>query len=185
MKDIEAAYKIKKINDKKDLLALWEAVLRGNTTPEWPDGWAFQYLIIRAFEIEGAEVIYPFPVKMDNQTIEEIDGLVYLKEYNLYILLESKNQDKPQNIAPIAKLRNQLMRRPSNSIGAIFSTSGFTDPALLLGQFLAPQTILFWEQPEIQLALENDYFIKGTVLKYKYSVRGEIAKFVINKKDII
>ncbi len=42
------------------------------------------------------------------------------------------------NFEPIAKLRSQLMRRPSSAIASLFSMGGFTEPALSLLNFIYP-----------------------------------------------
>ncbi|MFN9817569.1 MAG: ParA family protein, partial [Pseudanabaena sp.] len=48
----------------------------------------------------------------------------------LTVNVESKDfADKKVDIAPIAKLRNQLLRRPTATVGLVFSRTGFTDPA--------------------------------------------------------
>jgi len=139
---------------------------------------------LRAFELEKADVQYPYSVYMDGIEIEQIDGYVYIPEFNLPVIIESKDRGKPMNIEPIAKLRNQLLRRPSSAIGTIFSKNGFTTPALLLGQFLAPSTILFWEKKEIDFALKEGFFVKGTIVKYKYAIENGISNFVINADKI-
>jgi hypothetical protein len=182
MKPEDAVNKIQGCG-KNDLIGLWNTILLKKAW-DWDPGWAFQYLIVRAFELEGAEVKYPFPVYLEKTKIEELDGYIYLKEYNIHIIIESKDQEEPQNITPIAKLRNQLMRRPAGTIGSIFSTSGFTWPSLLLGQFLAPHTILFWEKEEIEYCLKNSLFTRGVMIKYKYSIENGISNFVIDKAII-
>jgi hypothetical protein len=44
-----------------ELLALWDAIKLGKT-PGWDPGKVFEYLILRAFELEGVAVTYPFTV---------------------------------------------------------------------------------------------------------------------------
>lgn len=181
MKKQDAKNKIQHINDNTGLLSLWNDILFKTTKNSgWDAGFAFEYMILRAFELEGAETKYPYSVYMDGIEIEQIDGFVYLKEFNLPVIIESKDKGDPQNIEPIAKLRNQLMRRPAGAIGSIFSTSGFTGPAGILGQFLAPNTILFWEKEEIEYCLTKKYFIQGTMLKYKHAIENGIYNFVIS-----
>jgi hypothetical protein len=59
-------------------------------------------------------------------------------------LIECKDTFKEVNIEAIAKLRNQLLRRPAATIVSVFSRSGFTEAKVTLTGFVAPQTILLW-----------------------------------------
>lgn len=121
------------------LLDLWNRIKERQTEAvNWEPGKAFEYLILRAFELEGAEVRWPFSVDMEGSIVEQIDGVIYSD--GLSVIVESKDLTDPNrvNIEPIAKLRNQLLRRPSGSIGVIFSKSGFTEPAIMLARYLSP-----------------------------------------------
>lgn len=80
---------------------------------------------------------------------------------HLSILVESKDFQEAISIDPIVKMRSQLQRRPNGVIGSVFSANGFTDPALTLAQFMAPQTILLWGQQDIEYCLINGEFING------------------------
>ena len=62
--------------DWSGLQSLWEEVKAGGT-PGWPPGKALEYLILRAFELDDAEITWPFEVKIALQTVEQIDGIVY------------------------------------------------------------------------------------------------------------
>jgi hypothetical protein len=55
------------------LLTLWEEI-QADDTPGWEPGKAFEYLVIRAFELEGATVTYPFSVRLGGTIVEQIDG---------------------------------------------------------------------------------------------------------------
>jgi hypothetical protein len=57
------------------LFRLWRQIVEGNTSG-WGPGKAFEYLIIRAFELEGAEVTYPYEVRVEDDVVEQIDGMV-------------------------------------------------------------------------------------------------------------
>jgi hypothetical protein len=81
-------------------------------------------------------------------------------------MVDSKQTAKPVNVAPLAKMRNQLLRRHSGMIGLIFSDSGFTTPAIILAQYMAPQSILLWNGKEVEHIL-NQKKIKD-FLEYKY-----------------
>ena len=138
-----------------DLRSLWEKIKQRNT-PEWDSGRAFEYLVIRAFQLDGAQVRYSYSVSFgEGEEVEQIDGAVHYS--GLSCLVESKDfAEKKVNIEPIAKLRNQLLRRPASTLGLVFSSTGFTNPAIMLSRFLSPQTILLWNGQEIQYALEQE-----------------------------
>jgi hypothetical protein len=124
------------------LRQLWAAVNEGKTDAQgWDSGKAFEYLVLRAFQLEGAEIRWPFDVRIADSTVEQIDGVVYTD--GLACLIECKDWAAKANVEPIAKLRNQLLRRPGGSIGLVFSRQGFTDPALTLARFTLPQTYFF------------------------------------------
>lgn len=141
--------------DQVAIRALWQAIEQRETL-DWDPGKALEYLIVRAFQLEGAEVLYSYSVSIEGEEAEQIDGIIYT--YGLACIIECKDSADRVNVEPIAKMRNQLLRRPSATIGAIFSRSGFTDPALTLAQFNAPQTILLWDADEIDFALKHAAF---------------------------
>ncbi len=162
--------KIRSFQSKSDLEKLWKQILR-KKTPGWPSGRAFEYMILRAFELEGALIRWPYTVSLSNTVIEQIDGVIHFDDIHVSILAESKDHSENINIDPIAKIRNQLLRRPSNVVGAVFSTAGFTEPALILSQFCAPQTILLWEKNHIDHCLkENNSFKTGFLQKYRHAI---------------
>jgi hypothetical protein len=153
--------------DHTGLVGLWEEIEAGNT-PGWEPGKAFEYSVLRAFELEGARVTWPYRVELAGQVVEQIDGVIYAAD--LVCLVESKQHSQPINIETIAKLRNQLARRPVSAIGLVFSYAGFTEPARLLTRYLAPQTILLWTREEIEHALRGQQMVLGLALKFKYAV---------------
>jgi hypothetical protein len=160
---------IKKYSTHSELEKLWAEICSGGVSARhWAPGKAFEHLLLRAFELEGAEITWPYHVSLFGMgIIEQIDGAIYLPTANLTVLVESKDLDDSVNVEPITKLRNQLMRRPSGLIGAVFTTSTFSEPAVLLTHFLAPQTILLWEKNHIEFCLKNQKFIPGMLAKYK------------------
>jgi hypothetical protein len=187
--------------DCDNLLNLWMSIEAGNT-PGWAPGKAFEYLVLRAFQLEGAEVRWPYSVRIDGGEIEQIDGVVYfffllflliklffLKEKfgysdGLACLIECKDESKEVNVDPIAKLRNQLLRRPGAAIGIIFSRSGFTKPAVTLAKFVAPQTILLWPGDEVDYALRRRYMRKGLVAKFRYCIEYGFPDYDIKMEDV-
>jgi hypothetical protein len=164
----------------RGLVRLWEEI-ESRTTSGWESGKALEYLVLRAFQLEGAEIKWPYQVNLVGETIEQIDGVVYSN--NLACLIECKDQSEEVNIEPVAKLRNQLLRRPGSTIGIVFSRSGFTDPAVTLARFLAPQTILLWDGTEIEYALKKHAFRRGLDAKYRYCVENGFPTYNLLEED--
>jgi hypothetical protein len=132
--------------DWDGLRDLWDRTAKG-PAPGWPPGKAFEYLVLRAFELDGATVRWPFEVTLGDSVIEQIDGAVYAS--HLSCLIEAKDTAGLIDIGALAKMRTQLARRPGGTLGAVFSRSGFTDPAVALAGYFAPQTVLLWSGKEI------------------------------------
>lgn len=177
-------YKIKiKAYQRNDLLELWHQIL-SRETPGWELGRALEYFILRAFELEEAEVVYPYSVRQGGEELEQIDGVIYIS--GLACMVECKNYalNTPVSVEPIAKLRNQILRRPIGVIGSIFSTSGFTDPAITLVQFMLPQTILLWGRDEIDYAARNQSLCQSLLEKYRYYIEYGLLDHNIANGDI-
>lgn len=153
--------------DWSALRRLWLAVKAGHT-PGWPPGKAFEYLVLRAFELDGAEVVWPYLVDMGGEPIEEIDGAVYTGRYSC--LVESKDTGAPANVTALAKLKTQLTRRPADVIGLFFSRSGFTEGAYALAGFFAPQTVLLWTGSDVDYVMESEAIFASLQMKYRLSV---------------
>ena len=161
---------------RSGLIRLWRDIL-ANNTPGWEDGKAFEFLVLRAFELEGAIIRWPYSVKISGIPVEQIDGAIHFDDINFSALAEFKDSSKNLNIESFSKLRNQLLRRPSNAIGSIFSTNGFTEAALILAQFMAPQTILLWEPNHIEYCLRNNFFKLGLLKKYRHAIEEGFPNF--------
>jgi Restriction endonuclease len=146
----------------KDLNTLWERI-KADETPDWEGGKAFEHLVVRAFKLNGLEAEYPYDVPPGGKPIEQIDGLVHLQSHTF--LIECKDRDSV-DIEAIAKLRNQLLRRPETTLGCVFTTGEFTEPALIITDFSVPHRILLWSGFEIEDCLKKENF--GAVLLEKY-----------------
>ena len=145
-----------------ELEALWKDIV-GEQVSGWSQGKAFEYLVIRGFELSGLRVEYPYEVPPAGRIIEQIDGLVYLDD--IPFLIECKDKDKV-DIEAIAKLHNQLLRRPPTTMGCVLSSGTFTGPALLLAGYMTPYRILLWTNFDIERAIAVRSF--QDVLRYKY-----------------
>jgi hypothetical protein len=163
-----------------ELWLLWGEVQQQNT-PNWDLGKAFEYLVLRAFQLEGVEVAYPYSVRLGGQEIEQIDGVLYLR--GLACLAECKDWSNGVSIEPIAKMRNQLMRRHSGAIGIVFSRTGFTAPAVVLASYVAPQMILLWNGNELDYALKNRCMEGSLMAKYRYCIEQGNPVFDITPRE--
>ncbi|MEA5467792.1 restriction endonuclease [Spirulina sp. 06S082] len=159
----------------EELRSLWENIEQGNTTPDWEPGKAFEYLVLRAFQLDRATVRYPYSVKLFEENVEQIDGAVYCS--GLSCIIESKDWAKDVDIGPIAKLRNQLLRRPPSTVGLVFSRTDFTNPARKLLTFSAQPTILLWTGNELKYSLEQEKMCEYLTYKYRACVEEGIPDF--------
>jgi hypothetical protein len=160
--------------DYARLRRFWERNLSGRQS-DWPPGKALEHVVLRAFEIEGAEVRWPYSVQLGGETVEQIDGAIHV--VGLTCLVECKDLAAPVNVEPLAKLRNQLLRRPSGAIGVVISRQGFTDPARTLARFIAPQSILLWEGADFDFALSRGQFVRGLQTKYRRLVEEAVPDY--------
>jgi hypothetical protein len=167
----------------EELGTLWERI-KIRDTPGWGGGKAFEYLVLRAFQLNNAVVRWPYGVSLYGQTeiVEEIDGSVRVG--GLYSLVESKDEDGNIAIAPIAKLRNQLLRRPAGTFGMVFSSHGFTDPAIQLAHFALPQSILLWTGDEVEYALNHQNICVLCEVKYRMCVDYGMLDFDVTTGEI-
>lgn len=85
---------------------------------------------------------------------------------------------------PIAKVRNQLLRRPAGTVGLLFSRSGFTPPARSLAYFALPQAILLWSGGEMRYALEQREMCDLLVTKYRACVEDGLPDYNVRERNI-
>lgn len=154
--------------EHRDLLELWEGLRAGVTPADWPAGVLLEYLILRAFQLEGAEVTWPYRVYQEGVLLEQIDGVVYFD--GLACLVEFKDVTRPVDAVAIVKLKSQLLRRPRTTLGVLFNTGEFSSTALTLGRMLPPPDVLLWRGAEIELALRERRLIEGMRRKLRYAV---------------
>jgi hypothetical protein len=155
----------------RELRELWDKIQHERAT-DWDPGKALEYLVPRAFQLDGARVKWPYRVPLHDEIVEQIDGVIEVD--GLFCLVETKDWNKPISIDPIAILRNQLLRRPASTIGMVFSSSGYTDAALLLAGYLGGQTILLWLPGEITLALKKEQIVPLLLAKYRACIESGI-----------
>ncbi len=164
----------------KELNALWEQIKAG-ATPDWDSGKALEHLVIRAFKLNKLEVEYPYDVPPGGKPIEQIDGLVYLQCYTF--LIECKDKETV-DIAAIAKLRNQLLRRPDTTFGCVFAADDYSAQALLLADYSVPHRILLWSGLDIEDCLKLKNFDEVLLEKYRHLCKYGLINYSPNYKDL-
>ncbi|GAC1643260.1 MAG: hypothetical protein NVS9B11_12600 [Candidatus Dormibacteraceae bacterium] len=163
------------------LQAMWAKVRADEDIDGWASGMAFQYLIVRAFELSGLTVEYPYDVPPGGKPLEQIDGIVYLD--NLAFLIECKDMDKV-DIECIAKMRNQLDRRPATTLGCIFVSGEFSAPALILAGLTSPLRVTLWQLDDIDEAIANKDFKQVLSEKYRNLCRFGLQDHSPHYKDL-
>jgi hypothetical protein len=163
--------------DWPGLTDLWGEI-KARKTRWWEPGKAFEHLVLRMFDLDEAEVRWPYSVDLfGGAVIEQIDGSIRIS--CLYCLVESKDEEGKISVAPIAKMRNQLLRRPAGTIGLLFSSNGFTDPALQLAHFALPQAVLLWSGNEVENALEERSICAFAEQKFRICVDQGVPDYKI------
>ena len=163
-----------RVLDWHGIQEMWRSVRLG-ATPGWEPGRAFEHLILRAFELDGATVRWPYTVVLHDHLVEQIDGAVYAG--GLSCLVEAKDTAQRVNFDAVNKLRHQLSRRPAGVVGLLFSRSEFTRPAITLAEFLAPANVLLWTGADLTLALERRSMVGALESKYRYSVEKGLPNY--------
>ncbi|MBI5497298.1 MAG: restriction endonuclease [Deltaproteobacteria bacterium] len=156
------------------LRAPWRG-LQAGSDGGFPSGRAFEHLLVRAFQLDGAHVEWPYEVE---SPLHQIDGVVHFA--GLALLLEAKHWDGNVDFAPIAKLAAHLRRRPANTMGIVFSARRFTDPARESVLLSGSCQILLWEGAEIDWAMSKQGgFTTGLVTKYRQAVKLGVPDYNI------
>jgi len=132
-------------------------------------GWVFEWWAYEAFRLSGADGQPPFVVRLGPSLVEEIDGAVFVP-FGTF-LVECKFQDAKVTIEPIVKLRSQLERRPPNTMGVIFSKSGFTHEAVTLLSHLSPCNVLLFTGRDIEFMQRRPAsMVEALRVKYRTAV---------------
>ncbi len=158
------------------LLKLWSRVWSGRKLGDWPPGKAFELLVLRAFELEGAHIVWPYlvsPIAPLDSTglMEQIDGAIYVD--GMACVVESKHHRRPIDFGPIARFKARLDRRPPGVMGLMFSVSGFTKPALLETYFHPLRNLLLWTGADVDLALTRG-MRTGLRAKWRHAVERAV-----------
>jgi hypothetical protein len=156
---------------REDLVALWEKICAREEIDGWADGRALEYIVMRAFELEGARIRWPYGVTYPQKfgTMEQIDGLVYWAGHAF--LMECKDFSEPAAIEAIAKLRFRLEGRPPGTMAVLLSARDFTLPTEVFAQFASPLNVLLWGRADLDIALRNKGLMtKALEMKLWYAI---------------
>ena len=143
--------------------------IKAKNTPKWNPGKALEYMLVRAFELEGAEVVYP----CNNSALsakEQFDGFVFAQQLGTGFLIECKDWEEKVAFDELAKLHGRLSYRMSSAFGLFLSRKGFTASATEMMYLMAPHNILLWSFEEIDECFKNHKFIEALEYKYKYAM---------------
>ncbi|MBB4637987.1 hypothetical protein [Longimicrobium terrae] len=152
-----------------DLIALWRRIQSGERIAGWGRGKVFEYLVIRAFQLEGAVIRWPFQVSYPQRfgTMEQHDGFVYVRDRAF--LIESKATAEAPGIEAVAKLRFRLEARPPGTMGLLFSVATFSEPTEVFTQFASPLNVLLWTGKDVDLALRTGRMRSGLEQKLRFA----------------
>ena len=154
--------------DRNKLKKFWLQIKDGST-PGWSTGKALEYMLIRAFDLEGAEVVYPYNNNiLDSQ--EQFDGYVFVKDLGAGFLIECKEWKEKVSFDELAKLHGRLTYRMPSTYGVFLSKSGFTPSAVELMYMMHPHNVLLWSYDEIDECFKNFKFMKALKYKYQYAM---------------
>jgi hypothetical protein len=161
----------------EDLLALWGQLLVPLQPEGWAPGKAMEYLLLRAFELWGAEVVWPYLGEWD-----QMDGAVYSD--GLLALVESKDWNRPVNAIALAQMRLRLEHRPPGHgvVGLVFGKRGFTDAAKREVLYNPGRNILLWGEDEISVALKHG-MCAGLRTKWRYARERGDLKYELKRSD--
>lgn len=173
---------IRELADHAALMAFWQRILRNEVIPGWDEGKAFEYLILRTFEIEGAPVRWPYEVRLETDVVEQIDEAVHLAHVSA--LIEAKDYEQEINIKSLLEMRTKLERRPPAVIGAVFSKRGFTRPATVLARHLAPQRVLLWRGDEVTISFARRSILATLTAKYRRLVEEGLPDYDVSREGV-
>ena len=78
--DEEYLRQIRKYKTHKKLIDFWGQILQRSTSG-WDSGKALEYLVLRAFELEGADERWPFGVELVQNFVEKIEDVIYVGNF--------------------------------------------------------------------------------------------------------
>lgn len=147
---------------------LWMKIKAGKNT-RWNNGKALEYMLVRAFDLEGAEVVYPF----NNDVLmarEQLDGFVFVRDIGAGFIIECKDWKENVSFDELAKLYGRLNYRTSSTYGLFLSKTGYTASAIEMMYIMQPHSILLWSSDDIDECFKKHKFLKALRYKYQYAM---------------
>lgn len=180
-------YEVIKEMEWPELVDLWatieaarvtraEAAAAGEDTTQ-TSGKEFEYLLLRAFQLGGADVSWPYEVRyreFSAHALEQIDGAVHLDGRSY--LVESKDTAAAISYDVVAKLQAQIRRRPPGTVGIIFARAGFTASARYTAMFGVAAPIVLWDKAGIERAMADHDFVGELKRRYRYLVEHNVPE---------
>lgn len=154
--------------DWKKLERLWGKIKSGKT-PRWSAGKALEYMFVRAFDLEGAEVVYPFGNAV-LKAKEQLDGFIFTRELGAGFLIECKDWKYSVAFDELAKLHGRLTYRAASTYGIFVSMNGYTPSAVEMQYLVYPHRILLWDANDIDECFKNHKFMAALKYKYQYNL---------------
>jgi hypothetical protein len=161
---------------KPELVDLWNKLVLATPVEGWEPGRALEHVVLRAFELEGAEVVWPY-----RNAREQVDGAVYVD--GRMHLLESKDWSRLVDATPVARMKMMLEHRPHGVAGMIFSRGGFTEAAKYEVEFNPARNILLWRGSELSLALESSMMCAGLRIKWRHAMQHGNMDYELTRRD--
>jgi hypothetical protein len=165
----------------EELLKLWSGLRVGIAPADWPPGVLLEYLLLRAFQLEGAEVTWPYRVYRGRVLLEQIDGVVYFD--GVTCLVEAKDVTRAVDTVALVRLKSLLVRRPRTIVGALFITGEFSEAAFSLAEMLPPPDVLLWKGKELEWALQGRRLLEGMRRKLRYAVETGFSDLDLTKTN--
>lgn len=160
---------------------MWQVVLAGDNLLGWPPGKALEYLILRAFQLEGAEVTWPYEVRRNGLLLEQIDGAVYFD--GLACLVEAKAWSTPLDFSVIAKMKAQLLRRPTMTLGVVFMLGGVSAAAVSMIHLLPPPNVQLWIGEDLAWAMERGALREGVRRKLRHAIEQGFEDLILSQEE--
>lgn len=158
----------------------------GVATTEASSGKLLEHIVLRAFELSGANVNWPFQVWLDPEARypqEEIDGAVHLGSRSF--LVECKDTQGNISVEPVAKLQSQLRRRPPGVLGIVFSRLGFTESARYTATFGATTPVLLWPGAAIDAALRAGDFARPLEARLRHLAEQSLPYLDSDEEELV
>jgi Restriction endonuclease len=159
---------------------MWQVLRSRDNLPGWPPGRALEYLVLRAFQLEGAEVTWPYEVRRKGVLLEQVDGAVYCD--GTTCLIEAKAHSEPIDFMAISRMKARLLRRPRTVIGAVFSVGEFTEAAYQLTECLPPPDVLLWDGDDLGWALQRQAMREGMRKKLRHAIEQGFADLELTRQ---